>query len=129
MSAIDDLVEELPVDLRIAIAATLEDPSLDCGPPEARALMASKYKKGPSVSLSNIGELRSSIISWIERQEQLQAQADLIVEELWEKFKPEANSIPVWFTQRWAFHLRSPWSAALETSVAQAREWINGNAG
>lgn len=128
MSFIDQLIDEMPVDLRIAVAATLEDPSLNCGSQDVRAVMSAKYKKGPTINSSRVAEMRSNISEWVNRQKALQAQADEIIEELWLKFKPEANSVPIWFTQSWAFHLRNPWSAVLDKSISDAREWIDSNA-
>lgn len=120
---LDQLIDSLPIDLRVAIAATVDDHKLCCGCPEAEAAMNAKYSK-IRVSDAVVAGWSEKIATWIEQQRLLQDEAEKVMGDLLQRFPMDGNNIPAWFVQEWSFHLRNPWSNRLEESIDGAKKWM-----
>lgn len=128
IKTLNDLVDLIPADLRMAVEAGVDDPGMKSGCDSIRSVFRS-LRERRNVSDSQIEEWREDILSWITTQEFFQNEAAEVNAEIEETYPVDVNDdlLPEWIVEWWAPVLRNPWSERLDEAVHAAREWLRGN--
>lgn len=124
---LNDVIDLMPPDLRMAVEAGFEDPGFRCGCEEMRSAVKA-LRDRRKVSDDQLVEWEEQITAWIGIQEFVQMLAAEVSAEIEEAFPVDINEdvLPEWIVEWWAPVLRNPWSERLDEAVIAAKEWLEG---
>lgn len=118
-----DLLELLPLELRVAIQATFHEPWINAGSLQMKNFYRARLE-GKREDGVDSDALRLHFTEWLEQQVLLQKSAAALLAQLNELHPNCSDGISGWHFQPWAIHLRCPWSDGLGLAIAEASEWL-----
>ena len=122
---LEDLVDLMPPDLKMAVEASLDDPGFRCGSDSMRSAMKA-IRDRRKVPTEKIEEWAEEITAWIASQEFVQLMAADVSAEIEEAYPVDVHDdvLPGWIVEWWAPVLRNPWSEQLDEAVIAAKAWL-----